>query len=219
MVDFLVHDATVGAVGCKMKNEFGKVQPLGLQWFPSPFTELISLLFVSTQTVQYFNNLIPYKNPEESGYIKKIYGGCFLVRKEVLDRIGYFDEQYFMYVEDVDLCKRIIDDGWKIYYLSDSTIIHYCGASSNKAGSHFSVLMKCESRGKYIKKYYGKSGFCLYKTIVFTGSNLRLLSLYVLRSFCFLFRADFKFDYNNSISKYVKMIRWSMNLEKPVVKT
>jgi hypothetical protein len=219
MVEVMIEYPSVGAVGCKMVDESGKVLPMGLQWFPSPFTELVSLLLVSKHTLKYFRNILPYKNPEESGYVKKIFGGCFLVRKDVLDRVGYFDDRFFMYVEDVDLCRRIIEGGWKIYYLSETEIIHYCGASSNKAGNYFSVLMKYESIWKYMEKYYGKLGAGFYKLFVFVGSGIRVIFLLFFSIICLLFKIDSGFDYKNSIYKNVKMVRWSINMERAVIKT
>jgi len=51
-------------------------------------------------------------------------GSCFLIPKEVIDQVGQFDEQFFMYFEDTDLCRRIWQKGYQIIYLGDTELIH-----------------------------------------------------------------------------------------------
>jgi GT2 family glycosyltransferase len=68
-----------------------------------------------------------------------------LIRKPVLDAAGWFDERYFMYAEDVDLSRTVRALGWELYYDADCAIVHACGATSRKAPSGFSVLMKQRS--------------------------------------------------------------------------
>ncbi len=219
MVDFLKVNLKVGAVGCKMMYESGEVQPLGLQWFPSPLTELLSFCLVSTKTINIFKKYLPYKDPNSSGYVKKLYGGCLMVRREILEKVGYFDERFFMYGEDVDLCNRIIQDGWKLFYLCEAEIIHHCGGSSSKTSSMFLTQMKCESVSKLMHKYYGKKGKLLYKLVVFFGSNVRLLILFVIRIFTLFFPIGKGVSSKNSFNKHITMIKWSLNLQKPVIKS
>jgi len=67
--------------------------------------------------------------------IKFASGTALMVRKIVLDRVGSFDESFFFYNEDLDLCKRIIDRGFKIYYYPQAEIIHYGGKSSEQVST------------------------------------------------------------------------------------
>lgn len=52
-------------------------------------------------------------------------GACMMVRRAALDQVGLFDEQFFLYVEDTDWCRRFWEKGWKIFYLSGSRMVHY----------------------------------------------------------------------------------------------
>jgi GT2 family glycosyltransferase len=218
MIEFMKDNAQIGAVGCKMKDADGLVQPLGLQWFPSPLTELLGLLFISTGSRKLIKKYLPLKDPEMSGPVSKLYGGCLMVRREVLNRVGYFDERFFMYGEDVDLCRRIHEDGWKLYYLSEAEIIHLCGGASGKTISQFSTLMKCESISKLMGKYYGKKGLILYKLAIFSGSQIRLLILRFLKLLLSVTSSQSRLNYDESLNKYKAMVKWSLNLQKPVVK-
>jgi GT2 family glycosyltransferase len=218
MVNFMKSNQTVGALGCKMKYPDGVVQPLGLQWFPSPFTELLNMLFISAKTQDRLKTYLPYVNPNNSQYVSKLYGGCLMVRKSVLDQVGWFDERFFMYGEDVDLCRRITDAGWKLYYLSDAEIIHLCGGAGVETSSNFSVLMKCESISKLMQKYYGTFGRLLYRLVIISGSIFRLFILSVLKIVSFLSKTGYDVNYRNTCRKYIAMIKWCLNLQKPEIK-
>jgi GT2 family glycosyltransferase len=66
--------------------------------------------------------------------------GCFLmIRRKALEQVGYLDEQFFMYAEDIDLCKRFWDAGWEVAFSPHAEAIHYRGASSANAPIRFSV--------------------------------------------------------------------------------
>jgi len=225
MIDFLKANPSVGAVGCKMKSPPGvdipdaKAHTLGLQWFPSPFTELLNILLLSGKTIEMFKKYLPYQDPNESAYVSKLYGGCLMVRKETLEQVGCFDERFFMYAEDVDLCRRITEHGWKLYYLSEAEIMHQVGRASVKTSGDFSTLMRCESISKLMNKYYGKKGEVVYKIVIFAGSHVRLVILVILTVFSHFFSPGRKMDIRESLRKYKAMIQWSLNLQKPVITT
>ena len=217
MANFLDKNPACGAVGPRMTYGDGTVQPLGLQWYPNPWNEFLSIFFVTSSSVRYLKHILPYNDPLKSGEVKKLYGGCILARKEMLDRINVFDERFFMYGEDVDLCVNIRNIGYKIFYMSEASIIHHCGGSSKTAVSQFSTLMKCESICSFMGKYYGKIGELCYKAIILSGSLFRLLYFTLVRLLKFNKVECNKNDIEYSIRKYRSMVMWSLNYEKPVI--
>ena len=62
--------------------------------------------------------------------VEVISGACMFMRKDVLDIVGYFDESFFMYGEDIDYCHRINEAGLKIIYYPDSKVVHFKGVSA-----------------------------------------------------------------------------------------
>ena len=72
----------------------------------------------------------PQHRSDEPFEIDWVSGACLMARKHVLDDVGLFDEKFFMYWEDADLCYRIKQEGWKVYCVPDATIIHYEGKSA-----------------------------------------------------------------------------------------
>ncbi len=219
MIDFMKANPSVGALGCKMKYPDGTMQNLGLQWFPSPFTELFNILFVSSETINRLRKVLPCKDPHTSGYVRILAGGCLVVRREVLQSVGAFDERFFMYSEDDDLCRRISEADWKLYYLSEAEIIHLIAGASGNSSNQFSTLMKCESVSKLMEKYYGKVGKLSYRFIIGTGSQARLLMLGTLKVLTLLRLVRIrKINFEVSSRKYLAMLRWSLGLERPVIK-
>jgi N-acetylglucosaminyl-diphospho-decaprenol L-rhamnosyltransferase len=220
MIDFIKHNPDVGAIGCRMKGPpdsqlpYEDAHPLGLQWFPSLWVELFSKLFLTDGTIQLFKKFLPYHDPTKNGYVVKLFGGCLMVRKEVLETVGSFDERFFMYAEDADLSRRIVNAGWKLYYMSEAEIIHICGKASEKAGINLSHMMQCESICKYMDKYYGTTGKILYKWIIFLRASISLMALLVLRAISFIFTTLKMSDYRQRYEKNLTSIKWSLGILK-----
>lgn len=204
----------VGILGCKMRYPGGQVQQLGLQWTPTPWTVFLELLFLGGPTRRLFRSLLPTHDPEKSGYVSKLYGGFFLCPKEALEQTGWFDDRYFMYAEDVDLCESMKKTGWKLYYCANSEIIHIAGGTSRKAPSNFSILMKCTSIGQFMRKHYGAMGAVLYRAAVFLASLLRLVLLTVASFVMPAVGEDTRNRIRSAFKSPFVSILWSLGLRK-----
>ena len=81
-------------------------------------------------------------------------GACLMVRREVVDRVGAFDEGYFLFVEDMDWCRRIRDAGWAVVYLPDAVVTHHIGSSR---GAVPAWVVRARHRGmlRYVRKHFG----------------------------------------------------------------
>jgi GT2 family glycosyltransferase len=217
MVEFMRQHSEVGGLGCRMLYPNGEIQEQGLQYVPTPWTEFLSLLFLSTGTRRRFRKLLPWLDPNQSAYATKLYGGCLLCRKAVLDQVGWFDERYFMYVEDVDLCLAILKRGWRLYYLSSADIIHVGGGASKQASNGFSILMKSESFRKFMGKHYGAWGAWFYQLGILAGSSFRFLVLIPLFFLSLILRIGAGTDFPSAFFKYRTLTLWAMGLKKPAV--
>lgn len=85
-------------------------------------------------------------------------GAAMMFRSEVFEKTGGFDERFFMYGEDLDLCKQVQDHGWKTMFVHTAEIIHFGGASSKKR------------RTKSIKNFY-QAMWVYYKKHFYTKHN------------------------------------------------
>jgi len=218
MVKALQGRPEVGALSCKLLDGDGRVQELGLQWFPSPATELLRFLFVSQRTYRRLPWVFPYHDPAVSGVVKKLYGACLMVRRSVLRQVGSFDERFFMYCEDVDLCRRIREAGWKLYYLSTVDVLHWGGGASANAPGRFSVLMMCESFSILMRKYYGAPGASVYRFVAFLGAQARLAAVVVLSALGRLRKSPAMALPAGTARRYVTIVKWTLGLERPVIR-
>lgn len=80
-------------------------------------------------------------------------GCCMLVKKQVFEKIGFFDNKYFLYWEDIDFCQRAKKADFKILYTPSSVIWHKNASSSGGAGSHLAVYYQTRNRLLFAFKY------------------------------------------------------------------
>jgi GT2 family glycosyltransferase len=158
-ISFLEQNKDAGALGIKMIDGAGTFLKESKRSFPSPITSFYKL--------SGFARLFP-KSPKFAKYhlgnldsnttnaVDVLAGAFIMVQKNILDKIGSFDESFFMYGEDVDLSYRIQQAGYKNYYFADTTIIHFKGEST-KRGSLNYVRMFYKAMSQFVTKHYGQS--------------------------------------------------------------
>jgi GT2 family glycosyltransferase len=138
---YLDEHQDVGAVGCKLLNPDGSFQIASRRSFPTPWVAFcrivgLSRLFPKSRLFGKYN--VTFLDPDTEAEVDVLSGSLMMLRKSVLDKVGYFDEEYFMYGEDIDLSYRIKKSGWKVVFTPATKAIHYKGESSKK--SEFSTI-------------------------------------------------------------------------------
>lgn len=116
-------DPLVGAATCKIILSNGTVDMTAHRGFPTP---LASLLYVLGNDSLYH---LTGNNPGSLHEVDAVTGAFLMTKKTVLDKSGFFDEKFFMFGEDIDLCLRIKKAGFKVIYDPEVKIIHYKGIS------------------------------------------------------------------------------------------
>ena len=101
------------------------------------------------------------------------------VRREALEDVGLFDERFFLYWEDVDLCKRMAAGGWKVVYYPSAAVEHMVGGSSERSLVR-SVFEFHKSAYLYFMKHL-KSYRFLLKPIIILGLSFRFCSIILLQ--------------------------------------
>ncbi|HLF87998.1 MAG TPA: glycosyltransferase family 2 protein [Anaerolineales bacterium] len=100
-------------------------------------------------------------------------GACLLIRKEALDEVGLLSEEYFMYTEEVDICYRLGQRGWELYWIPEAEIIHYGGQSTRQVSRQMFIHLY-QSKLLFFKKHHGNVSAFLYKLILLFASLVRL---------------------------------------------
>lgn len=135
-LEYLDKNKKVGALTCKLDMLDGEVDKDARRSFPTPWVSLTHLVLKldrifpkSKLFAKYWYGYIPENTTHE---VDAIQGAFFLVRKKILDKVGWFDEDYFLDGEDVDLCWKIGKAGWKLIYYPEVSIIHLKGVTKGK---------------------------------------------------------------------------------------
>lgn len=165
MISFLEMHNDIGIIGPKILNaDRESIQYVCARKFPNPYFDLIDNLKLDRVFPRLFSGIyIANWDHKTSRYIELLSGACMMIRRKAIDDIGLFDENQFMYADDIDFCKRMIKFGWKIYYYADVSLIHYGGESSKKIKAFTNIKM-LESKNYYYLKHHGKIyslTFCL----------------------------------------------------------
>lgn len=165
-----------GSIGPKLIDGKGQFAPDGKKSFPT----LSVAIFKTTGVNKIFKNS-PYFNkyyavhvgPDETAEVEVLSGCCMMVRTSILKDIGgAFDEDFFMYCEDVDLSYRIQKAGYKNIYYPETTLIHYKGESTRKATLSY-VRIFNEALALFVKKHYSKQNARLFVLFINIGIALR----------------------------------------------
>jgi N-acetylglucosaminyl-diphospho-decaprenol L-rhamnosyltransferase len=101
-----------------------------------------------------FGNLYDkqHSTVQETGWLT---GACLMIRRDVFEQIGGFEESFFMYFEDKDICKRIYEAGWKVVYYPKTSLIHLLGGSSSGINQSVNTYYR-NSQLYYYQKHLGK---------------------------------------------------------------
>ncbi|MBN1155838.1 glycosyltransferase [candidate division KSB1 bacterium] len=172
---FMEGKSDCGMVGCKILNPDGTLQLACRRSFPTPWVGLtrivgLSRLFPRSRLFGKYN--LTYLDPDQTYEVEAISGSFMFVRREVLEDVGYLDEAFFMYGEDLDWCYRIREAGWKIFYLPETKIIHFKGESSKRADIDL-TLMFYRAMELFVQKHYHSRYFYLPQWFLMSGILLR----------------------------------------------
>ena len=153
---FMDKNPKVGMAGPKILNSDGTLQLACRRSFPSPAVALpkllgLSSLFPNSKIFGKYN--LTYLDPDKSYSVDAISGSFMFCRGELIREMGGFDEDFFMYGEDLDLCRRIQLKEYLVYYLPETTIIHHKGESS-KSAPFDSLLAFYKAMDIFFRKHF-----------------------------------------------------------------
>ena len=167
-IAFMENTPGAGALGIRMVDGQGLFLPESKRAFPSPLTSFFKLVGLTGlfPTSSLFARYTLGHLDEHSNHEVDVLAGAFLLgRRELLLALNGFDETFFMYGEDVDLSYRIQQNGYKNYYFSGSTIIHFKGESTKKGSLNY-VRMFYQAMSIFVQKHYGGGKASLFSFFI-----------------------------------------------------
>lgn len=149
-------DKNIGALGCKVVLADGQLDHACKRGFPTPKASLYYFLKWDKKNPKKYGLYDAlHLGEDEVGEVDALMGAFMLMPRRVLDQVGFLDEDFFMYGEDIDLCFRIKSRGYKILYYPKAQITHYKGGSSKKR-RHKVIFDFHEAMWIFYKKHYIK---------------------------------------------------------------
>ena len=155
-----------GVLGVQLVGRDGQAQP-SCRYFPTPWNVFLlqsglSRFFPRVQAVD--DLAWDHASPRECDWVP----GCYLmIRREVVDKVGLFDPRYFMYCEEVDLCRRVKASGWGVVFFNGTRVLHLGGESAKSegpltAGGQQISELQVESELLYFRKHNGLVGLLAF---------------------------------------------------------
>jgi GT2 family glycosyltransferase len=174
MLAFIEHNAQAGVAGPRLVRRDGSLDRACRRSFPTPEVAAyrlsgLSRLFPGSQRFGRYN--MTYLPPDVTAEVDSVVGAFMLIRQEALAQVGLLDEQFFMYAEDLDLCKRIKEQGWQVWYNAAVTVLHYKGQSSRQR-SAFANAKFYETMRLFHDKHYERQTFFLVNWAIYAAIGL-----------------------------------------------
>jgi GT2 family glycosyltransferase len=167
-IEFMEAHTDAGSIGVKMIDGKGNFLPESKRALPTPevaFYKMFGLSSVFPNSKRFGRYHLSYIPDDETHVVDILSGAFMFFRKKVLDEIGYFDETFFMYGEDIDLSYRVLKAGYKNYYLADTTIIHYKGESTKKGSLNY-VRVFYQAMIIFARKHFATAGAGLFSFLI-----------------------------------------------------
>lgn len=157
LIKFMEYNNDVGACGPKLLNNNGTTQPSARRFptFRGALYRYTVFRFLHIFKSEYKKWLMKDFKHDKQMDVDQVMGAALMVRRSVIDKVGGMDESFFMYYEEVDLCYRIKQAGWRIIFIPEAVIIHSGGRSTGQIPVTKRIVM-LTSLLAFLRKHHGK---------------------------------------------------------------
>jgi GT2 family glycosyltransferase len=176
LVRYMNAHPEIGLLGPRIVGSNGKVQR-STMGYPSLWNTLCRALALDSlfpRSSLFGSHLMTFSNHNVTRPVEVINGCFWVVRRSAMEQVGLLDEQFFMYGEDVDWCKRFNDGGWKVVFFSEAEVLHYGGASSANAPVEFAIEMQ-RANYQYWVKHHSRAAVGTFLLISLLHHTVRVI--------------------------------------------
>lgn len=172
MIDFMKSRSDVGGATCKLVKADGNLDLAARRSEPDLIKSFFKLFGLQQLFPKWFGgyNMLD-KDPSHESELEACSGAYLMMSRAAYEKVGGFDERFFMYGEDLDLCRRIREAGFKIWWYPKTSCIHYRGQSTKRTPQKM-LFAFYDAMWIYYKKWYSKRYFYLMDPFVFVGTRL-----------------------------------------------
>jgi N-acetylglucosaminyl-diphospho-decaprenol L-rhamnosyltransferase len=172
LVNYLAGQPRAAGVGPRLVNSDGSLQS-SIQRLPTLLREWWRLFHLDAlyPLSVYPHAVLAARCPQR---VEVLNGACLLLRREAVEKMGLFDEEYFMYSEEIDLCDRLGREGWQLHWMPEAVVMHTGGQSTRQLADQM-FLELYRNKLKFFRKRRGPVSGALYKGILLQATVARLL--------------------------------------------
>lgn len=181
LVAFMDDHPEAGACGPCLLNADGSLQP-SCHPFLTAEREFWRLVFLDRfmRRASYPIHRWGLTRPRKVDVIK---GACLALRQESLFQVGLFDERYFIYSEEMDLCYRLCQAGWCIYWVPEARVVHFGGQSTRQEADEMYIYLY-RSKAQFQRKFWGERGLRRFRRLLHIAYWPRWIIASVGGTFC-----------------------------------
>ena len=158
--DYLTAHPDTGMAGSHVHGSDGEPHVTCFR-FPTAWSELEGAAHTGVISRLLGRFQVPITPPDVPARVDWLSGASLMIRSDVLDRVGLFDERFFLYFEETDLCRRAAGAGWPCVYVPDSQVEHIGSVSTGMREWSRVPRYWFDSRWHYFRKHHGRSGVML----------------------------------------------------------
>ena len=178
LVDYMDANPQVGICTPKVLNRDGTLQKQCRRSAARPWDAIsyilgLSLLFPKSRFFGRY--LMEYLPDDQIAEVEAVSGSCMLIRRVLIEQIGYLDEQFFAYQEDAEFCFRARKAGWKIFFVPQAQITHFGGLGGSRFVPYRGIYAWHHSFCLYYRKHLAREYFFLINGLVYLGIGIKLL--------------------------------------------
>lgn len=185
LADYLEANPQVGILSPKVLNRDGTLQLQCRRSAARPWDALSYMLHLDrlfSKSRRFGGYLMTYMDENTTHEAEAVSGSFMMIRRAVIEQIGYLDEAFFAYQEDTEFCFRARRAGWKIVYLPTASIIHYGGQGGSRNQPYRGIIEWHRSYFYYYRKHLARENFFLvnwlFYGLIFTKLALSLAATF-----------------------------------------
>ena len=186
LVTFMDQNLKIGICSPKVVNTDHTLQKQCRRGESRPWAVLTYFLGLATlfpKSRLFGQYLMSYMDENQAHPVAGVAGSCMLIRRKVIEQIGYLDERFFAYQEDADYCFRARQAGWQVFYAPSAQIVHYGGLGGSHVDPYRSIIEWHKSYFLYYRKNLAKDYFFLLNWIYYGAMGLKLMTALIRNLF------------------------------------
>jgi GT2 family glycosyltransferase len=213
MFDALTSNPEIGALGPRLLNSDRSLQTSCVQAYPTILNQLLDseILRLRFPLAPLWGMRPLFESSDLLRRAEAVSGACLMATRTAVERVGAFDERYFMYVEDIDLCQRIARSGLEVCYIGSCEVIHHGGKSSEIQSKYFVNLRQKDALLQFFSYTRGRLYSHLYRFCLGFAAILRLIAIFLIR-FRGLAHTPARLS-ASPLEKWSLILRWTLGLK------